>query len=249
VVIRKHSKVMLAVMIGLLLLGLACNAGGGNFTPPAVTIPAGAVATAQSAAGTAAVMAATGAAQGGAAVETAVAAGAVETAQAAAGTAASEGGAVVATVVAAGTPDINALRERLEALQPDENGNVSVTITDDEVNQVIQGGQANSGQSSLQNPVVTFTGGTIVLAGDVTQPVTARLTVVFVPYVADGLIRFEITQATLGNLNVPAALLQSAESTLNSTLGDALNNLPGGVQLTAITMGEGTMTVTGAREP
>jgi hypothetical protein len=246
---RKESKLIFIMIAGLFLLGLACNAGGGSFTPPAVTIPAGAMATAQSAAGTAAVMAATGAAQGGAAVETAVAAGALETAEAMAGTVAAQGGAVVATVSAAGTPDISALREKLEALQPDENGNVSVTITDDEVNEAIQGGQANSGQSSLQNALVTFTGGTIVLAGDVTQPVTARLTVVFVPYVEDGFIRFEITQATLGTLNVPAALLQSAEATLNSTLGDTLNNLPGGVQVTAIEMGEGTMLVTGRREP
>ena len=245
----KQGKVMLAMVVGLLLLGLACNAGGGSFTPPAVTIPAGAVETAQAAAGTAAVMAATGAAQGGAAVETAVAAGAVETAQAAAGTVAAQGGAAVATVAAAGTPDMNALREKLEALQPDENGNVSVTITDDEVNQAIQAGQANGGQGSLEDPAVTFTGGTIVLAGDVTQPVTARLTVVFVPYVEDGLLQFDVSLATLGNVNVPTALLQSAEATLNSTLGDALNNLPGGVQLTAITMGEGTMVVTGRREP
>jgi hypothetical protein len=163
-----------------------------------------------------------------------------------AATGAAEGGAAVETVVAAGTPDISALRERLEALQPDENGNVSVTITDDEVNEAIQ---ANGGEGSLENPAVTFTGGTIVLAGEVTQPVTARLTVVFVPYVADGLIQFEITQATLGSVNVPAGLLESAEATLNSTLGDALNNLPGGVQLTGITMGEGTMVVTASNEP
>jgi hypothetical protein len=43
-------------------------------------------------------------------------------------------------------------------------------------------------------------------------------------------------------------LLDSAEATLNSTLGDALNNLPGGVQLTGVTMGEGTMVVTARRE-
>lgn len=228
------------MVLGLVLVGLACNVGGGSFTPPAVTIPAGALETAQAAAGTAAV-------QGGAAVETAVAAGGVETAQAAAGTAAAQGGAAVGTAMAMGTPDISALQEKLAALQPDENGNVSVTITDDEVNEAIQRGQANSGQSNLENTLVTFTSGGIVLAGDVTQPVTARLTVTFVPLVEDGVLRFEITQATLGSLNVPAALLQSAEGTLNGTLGDVLNNLPGGVQLTGITMGEGTMVVVGRR--
>jgi hypothetical protein len=243
---RKQNLVIVVLLVGLVLLGLACNVGGGSFTPPAVTIPAGAVQTAQAAAGTAVVVAGTAAAQGEAVVETAVAAGALETAEAVAATAAAQGGAAVATVAAAGTPDLSALREKLEALQPDENGNVTTTITDDEVNQAIQ---ANEGQSSsLDNAAVTFTSSGIVLAGDVTQPVTARLTVTFVPLVEDGVVRFEITQATLGSVNVPAALLDSAEATLNSTLGDALNNLPGGVQLTGVTMGEGTMVVTARRE-
>lgn len=226
----KTSKQIGAMVVMMVLLGLAC--GGGSFTPPAVTIPAGMAETAQALSGTAAAAAGTAAVQAG-------------TVAVQAGTVAAQGGAAVQTVVAAGTPDINALREKLAALLPDENGNVTVTITDDDVNQAIQSQPA---EGQLQNPAVTFTGGNVVLVGDVTEPVTARLTVVFRPYVADGLLQFEVVQATLGNVNVPPTLLQSAENTLNGTLGDALNNLPAGIEVTGITMGEGTMVVVGRRE-
>jgi hypothetical protein len=46
---------------------------------------------------------------------------------------------------------------------------------------------------------------------------------------------------------VPPVLLQTAESTLNSTLGDALNALPAAVQLHDITVAEGTLTLVAGR--
>jgi hypothetical protein len=101
--------------------------------------------------------------------------------------------------------------------------------------------------SPLQDPVFTFTGGNIVLSGQVTQPVAAQLTVTFRPYVEDHILKFEVISATLGSIQVPAPVLSSAESTLNSTLGQAINSLPGNLTLQTLVMGEGTMTVTGSR--
>ncbi|HEX6387216.1 MAG TPA: hypothetical protein VF177_21320, partial [Anaerolineae bacterium] len=143
------------------------------------------------------------------------------------------------------------LRERFSSVQPDENGNVSITVTDDELNQVIQASQAAAAQTGqavqVQNAQVLFTGGNIILTGDVTEPVAAALRVTFRPYVANGILQFEVVSATVGGVTVPPTLLQSAEAMLNSTLGEAMSALPAQVVLQDVIMGEGTMTVVGSR--
>jgi hypothetical protein len=51
----------------------------------------------------------------------------------------------------------------------------------------------------------------------------------------------------LGTIEVPTVILSSAEATLNSTLGEAMNSIPANFTLQSIVMGEGTMTVSGTR--
>jgi hypothetical protein len=221
----KNLKTLFFLVGMLVLAGLAC----GPTLPDdiSVTVPAGAVETVQAAGQ-----------QAGSAAQTAVA------------LATTEGSSVIATLQAIETPDLGALTDRLEAIQVDENGNFSVTITDVELNQAIQQKEETAGtnpDSPLQDPVFTFTGGNIVLSGQVTQPVAAQLTVTFRPYVEDHILKFEVISATLGSIQVPAPVLSSAESTLNSTLGQAINSLPGNLTLQTLVMGEGTMTVTGTR--
>ncbi|MCI0394885.1 MAG: DUF2993 domain-containing protein [Chloroflexi bacterium] len=218
---KNHTIPALTLFLSLLWLApLACGPGGAALVTP----PPGAVETAQAAGQ-----------QGGSGLQTAAA------------VATTQGGNALATIQAIGTPNINALQEKLAGIQPDANGNFTVTITDDEVNQVILAQQQLAGnqQTALQNPLVTFIGGNIVLTGDVTQPIVAPLAVVFRPAVVDGVLQFELISATLGSIQVPETLLAGAESTLNSSLGQALNQMPAGVQLQEILMGEGTMTITG----
>ncbi len=211
----------LFLLIGILaLVALACGPGVPN-------IPEGAVETVQSAGE-----------QAGAVAETAVA------------LATQEGAAALETVQASGVTDLGALGEKFESIQPDANGNFSVTITDTELNEAIRRSQetaGTAGNSTLQDPVIAFTGGNIVLTGNVTQPIEAVLTVSFRPSVVDGVLQFEVVSATLGSITVPAAVLSTAEGTLNSTLGQAISNIPANLTLQSIVMGEGTMTVSGTR--
>lgn len=215
------------LMVGLLVLaGLAC---GPNISDvPEVNIPDGAVETVQAAGE-----------QAGSAAETAVA------------LATQEGSTAIETLQAGGANiDLGALGEKFSNIEPDENGNFTITITDTELNEALQlaeESQAASGSSPVSQPVILFTGGNIVVMGNVTQPIEAQLTVSFKPSVIDGELQFEVVSATLGTLNVPAAVLSSAESTLNSTLGQALNAVPSNLTLQSIEMGEGTMTVSGTR--
>lgn len=165
-----------------------------------------------------------------------------------------------ATAVAAATalvnsdyelPESSSLRQKFANAQPDANGNISITLTDAEMNEAIQMKQAaaQAGQEQpLQNTMVTFTGGNIVLTGNITTPINAQLSVTFRPYVANGVLQFEVVSASLGSINVPGALLSASEATLNSTLNEAMGSLPAGYTLQEVLMGEGTMTINGRKQ-
>lgn len=230
----------------LVLSSLACNAGGGSVpNPPVITIPANVDEQAAQLATTAAQAAATAAAsvQG---VDVAA------TAQALAETAVSPNTDLAATaqagITAVPSDSLQALQTRFADVQLDANGSASVTVTDAELTQAVQAAQAQATQNgqtiALQNLQITFTGGNIILAGDVTNPVQAQLTVTFWPYVQNNVLQFEVVSAQLGQINVPPSLLESSEATLNSTLNQAFNQLPAGIALQNVVMGEGTMTIT-----
>lgn len=211
------------VLLGLLLLvSLACAMPGGSL--PDVTVPNDAAATAAAAAQQAGRAAAT------------IAAVASENSD-----------ELLATVQASDfeiNVNIDALREKFSNLQPDANGNISVALTDEEINQAIQG-QNNVAQQgiSLQGIGVTFTGGNVVLTAMVTEPLQAQMTASFQPQVIDGQLQFTLVSAVLGRLPVPAAVLQSVEQTLNDTIGQLIATIPANYVLQDIVMGEGTMTI------
>lgn len=140
--------------------------------------------------------------------------------------------------------DMDSLRAKMNTAVADEAGNVTVTITDDELTQVIQSANATGGQANVSNPTVQFTAGTIVLSVELSEP-SGTLEATFQPYVNNGVLQFEIVTASLNGRNVPPTLLATAETTLNSTLGEAMGNLPPAVQLTDVVVGEGTLTVMG----
>lgn len=153
------------------------------------------------------------------------------------------------TAVENGTLPINiepgSLAEKFATIPlPEGNGTVEVTITEAELNQAIALAQSQSGaQTALQNPQVRFSGGYIILTGTLAAPISGQLTVSFAPYVVDNTLQFEVAEASIGNFQVPPAALQTAEQTLNNSLGTAMGQLPAGTGLQSVTVGEGTMTV------
>lgn len=166
-----------------------------------------------------------------------------------------------ATAVAAATslansdfelPENSSLRQKFTNARPDANGNITITLTDAELNEAIRLKQTAAEQAgqpqTVQGLTVTFTGGHIVMTGSITTPVTAQLTVTFRPYVTNGILQFEVVSASLGSINVPAALLSASEATLNSTLNEAMGSLPAGYTLQEVLMGEGTMTINGRKQ-
>lgn len=165
-----------------------------------------------------------------------------------------ETAAAAATSVAnaAGTltlPALNgaSLAERFAALSFDNNGSYTITVTEADLNQAIQAGQNTDvpagNEATIEQTAVQFSDGIILLSGTITNPNLGNMVVQLRPVVIDGTLQFEVISATVGNVNVPTPLLQTAAGTLNSTLGTALNNLPAGVSLQTVTVSDGVMTL------
>ncbi len=232
-----QNKLAMLLLIGLLALTtLACAVGGIDL--PEVSVPEGAAATA----GAAARGAATAAAE----------AGIQETVAAAAGTvvsgAADVGGAAIATIEATDftteiVVDGDALREKVESVQPDASGNITVVITDDELNQAVSVNPEANGEPVIQDVSVAFTGGNIVLSGTLQQPMTADLVAAFSAASVNGELALNLDRATVGGVPIPVTMLAPLENTLNDNLQQALDRLPENYTIASVTVGEGQMTI------
>jgi hypothetical protein len=234
---NQKGKSALLFFFGVLVMTtLACGVGGIDL--PEVNIPEGAAATA----GAAARGAATAAAE----------AGIQETVAAAAGTVVSGaeaiGGDAVATLQATDfsteiVVDGEPLREKIESVQPDASGAITVVLTDDELNQAVRVNQEADKQPIIQDIAVQFTGGNIVLSGALTQPVSTNLVATFSAAAVDGELDLTLERATVAGLPLPAATLAPVENALNNELQRALDNLPDNYGLSSVSIGEGTMTL------
>ena len=178
-----------------------------------------------------------------------------ELAATAAAAAAARGGELASTAQATEfevdvTVDATVLREKVANAQRAADGTVTITITDDELNQAIQFREVSAGEegaiAGLQNVMITFTGGDAVLSAEVTEPVQAPLVASFNPLIVDGYPRFDLVSASLGGFAVPPAMLNSVEFLVNHNLGQALSVVPAGYGVREISISEGAMTIIAA---
>jgi hypothetical protein len=216
-----------SVLLTLAVLILAALACGPSIDLPRISAPEGIEQTAQAAAAKAA-----------------------NVAQTAVAMATRQGSAAVATVRAVGTPDLGGLQQKIEAIEPDAEGNFSVTITDDEVNEAIRLRQL-VGETEIpaqfQQVTIQFTGGEVILRSNLLQPLPAQLEAAFAPRVEDGQVRFDIIRATLAGAQVPQAILNTTEGIVSRLLVEGLANLPADVTIETVSVGEGTLIVGGHR--
>ena len=232
-----QNKLAMLLLIGLLALTtLACAVGGIDL--PEVSVLEGAAATA----GAAARGAATAAAESGIQETVAAAAGTVVSG------AADLGGSAIATIEATDftteiVVDGDALRQKVESVQPDASGNITVVITDDELNQAVSVNPEANGEPVIQDVSVAFTGGNIVLSGTLQQPMTADLVAAFSAASVNGELALNLERATVGGVPIPVTMLAPLENTLNDNLQQALDRLPENYTLASVTVGEGQMTI------
>ena len=173
-----------------------------------------------------------------------------ESAVTAAAQAAEQGGELIATVQA-GDINLSNLESIFEMVSIDESGQFSVMITPEQLNTAVRLQPTEASETgevpTVSNMHFTFGDGAIVLNGNINEPVETTLIVVILPYV-DGGLKFEVTQAMIGSINIPSSLVDGVESVLNDTIGSASNKLPAGFYITNVMVNSEAMTIIGQRE-
>ncbi len=246
---KKANRFALLFFFVLLLSSLACNfsldlpwnTGSQDVKISAEDVSVAATRAAEAAATAAVVvdqagqLAATAITQGDSAVATAIAqvGDGSNTAQAP-----STGDAVVAG---------GALQQKLANIQPDANGNFTVAVTEEDLNEFIAGQQGafQTDTLSAQNIQIQIVPEYIKLTGDVTEPIALPLLIKLRPAVAGGQLQFELLSASAGIFPVPDSMLDLIEAGANSELGQALAGLPNGVTILDATLANGVLTIVG----
>lgn len=125
----------------------------------------------------------------------------------------------------------------------DENGNISISVTDEQANEMLAAQSAQSTETSqIENAEITFTTAGIVFTGNVSGQ---ALYILFWPYIENGTIQIDVVEATLDGMDVPAALLDEAETAVNGSLSSAMGSVDA-ITLQSIVVTEGLLTVTGS---
>lgn len=159
-----------------------------------------------------------------------------------------QGATAVAALQASEAPELDQIKAKLSNIQPDQFGNYTVTLTEGEINQLLQVSQLLSepgNQVQLLNTIITFREGQVKLSARLVEPIGADIQLSLLPEVQDGTLRFHLEEASLGPLPAPQFVLSGIESALNRALVNALTEVPGTVAVTSVSVGEGTITIVG----
>ena len=165
------------------------------------------------------------------------------------------GGNAQATLEASGIDGAYLVR-KVQALQPDAEGNVSFTLTETEINLVLQARQlfatngeneAGTGNTAVQDGVIRFRNGQVVFEGELLQPIAGRVQIAFQPSVLNGQLQLQVVSAQVGNTAVPPATLTSVETNITNIVNSALAQLPSGITLKQIVVGDGLLTLIAGR--
>lgn len=231
----RSPRLITLILLGLMLFtSLACNFFLGD---QAEAIPP-AIETAQEAARVAGNFAQTAAAQTG------------ELAGTAAAVATTEGPELIATAKALATPHADYLKNRIASLKPDEEGNYRIVLTENEVNTLLRLRQLLTGDligAGIQSQEVSFTDGSITLAGTILEPLPGQLVVRMSPSVQDGQIQLDIQESSVAGREAPQQALDAAEEAISNGLDEALGYLPADVQLQEVSVGNGEIVITGRK--
>ncbi len=101
--------------------------------------------------------------------------------------------------------------------------------------------------AGIQSQQVTFRNGWITLSGTIIEPLPGELLVVMQPAIVEGRLKLSPETGSLAGKEAPDAALAAAEDALNSSLGEALEHVPGGVELLDIVADNGVLTISGRR--
>ena len=135
------------------------------------------------------------------------------------------------------------LRTRVAGLVPDEQGNVTITITEAELTGAITRDEIQE-EANFENLAASFGDGAILVTADVTRPIATNVAVVFIPYAQDGQLRLAISEASIGEIRLPEPVVARVEGRLNRTLQSTIDILPVSVDVAEVVVRDDLLTIT-----
>lgn len=150
------------------------------------------------------------------------------------------------------TEAILSLEQQIQATlaSPDANGNVSLTLTQSQINAIMISQLAQQQNQIISDPSVVLTAGRMEMYGKVNQSgFSTNLKIVLQPGVdANGAARLNVASIDLGGIPVPDVLKNQIESAADNLLNNDYIGPSVGLRATSISIGEGQMTLTGTRQ-
>lgn len=148
--------------------------------------------------------------------------------------------------------DVQALEQQIQATltSPDANGNVSLTLTQAQLNAVVAYEMAQQKDQVITNPSVALNAGQMEVSGKVNQSgISADVKVVLQPSVDEnGNARLNVTSINLAGIPVPDVLKGQIETAADDAMNRTFSDTTGGLKATSITIGDGQVTFTGTHQ-
>ena len=141
------------------------------------------------------------------------------------------------------------LEDQLQATLS-ESGEVTLTITEQQLNSYMVAKLAEEPEQLLSNPRVELTSGQILVYGQVTQAgISADTKITMQPNVDEnGNPRLDVVSIDLGPFPVPQALRDRVDGMVNDALADYMAASSNQFRVNSITVVEDQMTVTGVKQ-
>ena len=133
------------------------------------------------------------------------------------------------------------------AVAGSENGQVSVTMTEEQLTSYIAIKLAENPDSPIKDPQVRLRDGKMTFnASAVVQGVKAPVEIIISAAPDDkGVLKVTFEEAKLGGLPMPAPLLDSVSAAINEAVTGQFGSEGTGVKITAVTIADGQMVLTG----
>lgn len=147
--------------------------------------------------------------------------------------------------------EMQRLEEQMRAtLEAGASGEVTVTITQEQLNAYIASEVASQPEPWITDPSVVLTEGQVEVYGKIAQSgISANTKIVMKPRIdADGSPKLDVESINLGSIPVPDALNERINSLVDDSLRDYLAQNSNQFRVNNITITEGHMTVSGVRQ-
>lgn len=154
------------------------------------------------------------------------------------------------TAVPMTTEEQQALQNQIEATlaNPGPSGDVTLTITQQQLNAYLSAQMQNQQDQSITDPSVVLTNGHMEVYGKVSQNnLSAVAKIVLQPRVDEqGNVKLDVVSINLGPFPVPDAFKSKVQGLADNMLNDYIHQNNGQFKVKTVTVNEGSLTVTGA---